>query len=134
MTEFTHNDPELDGKYLGTISKDFVVVSETLKEASYQIRKRGFSDFPIFPISKSSLSIGQLLVDKNELVLEWNYYATYLDEFIRRNIITEEKSGFFKDNFKNPDDFCCLFVVDGEFTRFVYIPFPEEEDKIEQED
>ena len=27
------NDPELNGKYLGTISKDFVVVAETLREA-----------------------------------------------------------------------------------------------------
>ncbi len=39
------NDPELDGKYLGTISQDFVIVSDTLKEASYQIRKRKFSEY-----------------------------------------------------------------------------------------
>ena len=33
------NDPELQSKakYLGTISKDFVSVSDTLKEASYQL-------------------------------------------------------------------------------------------------
>ena len=28
------NDPELNGKYLVTITKDFVVVSDTLPEAS----------------------------------------------------------------------------------------------------
>ena len=27
-------------------------------------------------------------------------------------------------SFKDPDEFCCLFVIDGEFTRFVYIPYP----------
>ena len=32
------NDPELSGKYLGTITKDFVKVSDILKEASYQVR------------------------------------------------------------------------------------------------
>jgi hypothetical protein len=36
------NDPELNGKYLGTISEDFIKVADTLKEASYQIRKGGF--------------------------------------------------------------------------------------------
>ena len=46
------NDPELNGKYLGTVSQDFVKISDTLKEASYQIRKRGFSEFPIFPVCK----------------------------------------------------------------------------------
>ena len=60
------NDPELDGRYLGTISQDFVKIAETLKEASYQIRKRGFSDFPIFPICKTDQAIGQLLIDKRE--------------------------------------------------------------------
>lgn len=78
------NDPELDGKYLGTISRDFVKVADTLKESSYQIRKAGF-DFPIFPIAKADLSIGQLLIGKNDLELEWNYYASYLGNLFSGN-------------------------------------------------
>ena len=27
---------------------------------------------------------------------------------------------------KDPDEFCCLFVVDQQFTNFVFIPFPED--------
>ena len=53
------NDPELNGKYLGTITKDFAIVADTLKEASYQIRKRDISKFPIFIFSKLAL-IGSL--------------------------------------------------------------------------
>lgn len=118
------NDPELNGKYLGTISKDFAIVSETLKEASYQIRKRGFSDFPIFPTSKQELPIGQLLIAKEEVAAEWNYYATYLDEFIQRQLVAKDKVDEFKKVYKDPDEFCCLFVVDGDFTRFLFIPYP----------
>ena len=65
------NDPELNGKYLGTISQDFVKVADTLKEASYQIRKAGF-EFPIFPITKEQLPIGQVLIPGAALKLEWN--------------------------------------------------------------
>lgn len=120
-----HNDPELDGKYLGTISKDFVIVSDSLKEASYQIRDRGFSKYPIFPIAKDIVPpIGQLLIAKQEVAASWNYNATYLDEFVQRGIITKEKENDFIDNYKDPDEFCCLFVMDGEFTRFVFIPYP----------
>ena len=118
------NDPELDGKYLGTISKDFVVVSETLKEASYQVRDRGFSDFPIFLISKEDIEIGQLLVAKYEVATEWNYRITYIDEFVQLNIIEMDKLEEFKKVYKDPDEFCCLFVVDGDFTKFVFIPYP----------
>jgi hypothetical protein len=119
------NDPELDGKYLGSITTDFVVVSDSLKEASYAIRSRGFSDYPIFAISKFELPIGQLLLGQRDLDIKWNYNASFLDEFVQREIIAQDKVDDFKENYKDPDEFCCLFVVDNDFTRFMYIPYPE---------
>lgn len=121
-----NNDPELSGKYLGTITSDFVKIAENLQEAAYQIRNKGFSDFPIFPISKGDLPIGQLLYKKGELDTEWNYFATYIDEFVQRKIVEEDKLDDFKKNYKDPEEFCCLFVVDGDFASFVYIPYPED--------
>ncbi|CAN5224184.1 hypothetical protein BH23BAC1_BH23BAC1_26730 [soil metagenome] len=121
-----NNDPELNGKYLGTITSDFLKVADTLKESSYQIRKRGFSDYPIFPIAKTDLNIGNLLIGKQELKTIWNYRVTYIDEFVQRKLIAEEKIEDFKSTYKDPDEFCCLFVVDPEFTNFLYIPYPED--------
>jgi hypothetical protein len=123
MEEVISNDPELNGKYLGTISQDFVKVADTLKEASYQIRKGGF-DFPIFPISKKPIAVGQLLIDKSSLGLEWNYYASFLNEFVQRELVAEDREEDFKKTYKDPDEYCCLFVLDQEFAKFIYIPFP----------
>ncbi|MCG8309894.1 MAG: hypothetical protein MI975_21030 [Cytophagales bacterium] len=120
------NDPELNGKFLGTISKDFVKLSDSIKEASYQIRKRGFSDFPIFIISKTEIPLGQLLFKKEEVQTDWNYYVTYLDEFVQRKIIEKSREEEFRSHYKDPDEFCCLFVIDGDFTKFVFIPYPED--------
>lgn len=120
-----NNDPELDGKYLGTISQDFVKVADILKEASYQIRKNNF-EFPIFPICKVTQSIGQLLLDPEHAGTDWYYYASFLDEFIQRELIDDKRQDEFKASYKNPDEFCCLFVVDREFTNFLFIPFPED--------
>jgi hypothetical protein len=120
-----HNDPELSGKYLGTISQDFVKAADVLKDASYQIRKAGF-DYPIFPICKEPQPIGQLLIDQINNQTDWNYFASYLDEFIQRGLITPEKVEGFQHAYRNPDEFCCLFVVDKTFTNFVFIPFPED--------
>lgn len=119
------NDPELDGKYLGTISQDFVKIAETLKEASYHIRKRGFSDYPIFPICKTEQVIGQVLIDRQQADTDWYYYATYLDEFVQRKLMDQPEE--FKANYKDPDEFCCLFVVDPEFTNFLFVPYPEDD-------
>ncbi|MFZ6014294.1 MAG: hypothetical protein ACOYXT_28390 [Bacteroidota bacterium] len=119
-----HNDPELNGKYLGTISRDFVKVADALKEASYQIRKRGFSDFPIFPVCKENQPIGQLMISQQANGTDWNYYASYLDEFLQRALMENEDD--FKAAYKDPEEFCCLFVVDKQFTNFVFIPYPED--------
>ena len=118
-----HNDPELSGKYLGTISADFIKVSDGIKEASYQIRKAGFS-FPIFPVCKENQPIGQMLIPMNSLGNSWNYYASFMDEFVQRELIASPTD--FEKAYKDPDEFCCLFVVDSDFTNFVFIPYPED--------
>jgi hypothetical protein len=120
-----HNDPELSGRYLGTISQDFVKVADLLRDASYQIRKAGF-EYPIFPICKEAQPIGQLLIDQLNSHTEWNYFASFLDEFIQREIVEKDKLDDFIDAYRNPDEFCCLFVIDKTFTNFVFIPYPED--------
>lgn len=121
-----YNDPELSGKYLGTISSDFVKVCDTLKEASYQIRKRSISQFPIFPVCKEKQPIGELILPQHVAETEWNYYASFMDEFVQRGLIDEDKQEDFEKAYKEPDEFCCLFVIDREFTNFVFIPYPED--------
>lgn len=119
------NDPELSGKYLGTISSDFAKVSDSIKEASYQIRKAGF-EYPIFPICAEEQPIGQVLLLRSDLNTTWNYYVSFLDEFVQRELVAEDKKEDFKKAYKDPDEFCCLFVIDKDFTRFVFIPYPED--------
>ncbi|GAB4337938.1 MAG: hypothetical protein OHK0038_16470 [Flammeovirgaceae bacterium] len=123
------NSPELiqKGKYLGTITTDFVKVASLLKEASYALRKRKISEYPIFPICKEKTAIGKLLVNKSEKKLEWNYHFSLLEEFVERKLIEKEKVDRFKEAFKNPDEYCCLFVIDQDFINFIFIPYPEDE-------
>jgi hypothetical protein len=123
------NDPELNGKYLGTISADFVKVSEPLREASYHLRKRGISPYPVFPICRHEQPIGALLIPANDVPgegLHWNYFISFLDEFVQRGIIDADAVSTFEATWKDPDEFCCLFVIDPDFTNFVYIPYPED--------
>ena len=119
------NDPELNGKYLGLITKDFVVVADTLKEAAYQVRKKRFFRFPNIPDFKIDMPLGQKLIGRDELATEWNFHITYIDEFVQREIVTDLDA--FQKAYKNPDEFCCLFVMDQDFTNFLFVPYPNEE-------
>lgn len=127
------NSPELNGKYLGTITQDFVAISELLREASSAIRNRGISDYPVFPICKAEQPIGALLINKyeerDEIInseRQWHFYMSFLSEFEQRGLVGTENIDAFISAYKNPDEFCCLFVIDPDFTNFVFIPYPED--------
>lgn len=120
------NSYDVNKELMGIISSDFVKVADQLKEASYQIRKRGFSDYPIFVASRRDVPVGQLLIGVNELNNQWNYKASFLDEFVQRALIGPESVDLWKENYKTADEYCCLFVVHGDFAGFVYIPYPED--------
>ena len=120
------NSPDLNGKYLGTISSDFIKVCDILKEGGYQLKTRAISEFPIFPISKVTLPFGTELITKEIVGTDWNYSFSFMEEFQQLGFIEEDKLEAFKANYKDPEEFCCLFVVDKEFTNFVYIPYPND--------
>jgi len=120
------NSPELDKKIMGFISQDFVIVADQLKEASYQIRKRGFSENPIFVVARTPVEVGQLLFNRTDFKTQFDYKASFLDEFVQRKLVGEESIELFKENYKNPEEYCCLFVIENDFAGFVFVPFPED--------
>lgn len=123
------NDPELNGKYLGTISSQFIKVADQLKEVSYLLRDRKITDYPIFPICKVKQAVGALLIDKDiqiEHGLEWHIYVSFLKEFQQRGLVMPESLELFLANYKPVDEFCCLFVIEPDFTNYVFIPYPED--------
>lgn len=120
------NSPDVNRELLGKVSSDFVKVADQLKEASYHIRKRGFSENPIFVVARGPVDVGQLLYGAGELNNEWNYRASFLSEFVDRRLVAEESVDMFKENYRNADEYCCLFVMEGDFAGFVFVPYPED--------
>ena len=82
---------------------------------------------PIFAVSQNPVPIGSKLIGIHEMNgNQWHYHASMMEEFVQRAIIAEENIEVFKTSYKDPDEFCCLFVLDKDFASFVYIPFPED--------
>lgn len=120
------NSPEINNKLMGKISSDFLKVSDHLKESSYQIRKREFSKFPVFVVSENTVEVGVTLFEKKDFSTVYDYKASFLEEFLNRGMIGEESRELFIENYKDADEYCCLFVIDTGFAGFVYLPFPND--------
>lgn len=111
---------------LASLGVDLRLYSESLREVAVEIMVEGISQYPIFAAHQHELSLGELLLDREELSTEWSIHVSTLEEFIERGIIKSVLKQRFIDSYKNPHDFMCVFAIVPEGANFVFFPYGEE--------
>ncbi len=109
-----------------SLKKDLDFYRDAIREVSAEIIGEGLSDYPIFIAHQHEVSIGELILDKNELGTNWTIQAATFEEFVEREIIKPDRKDRFVKYFKNPEEFMCLFVVVPEGANFVFYPYKDE--------
>lgn len=105
------------------LKKDLDFYKEAILEVSEAIREEGLSEFPIFLAHQHEVSVGEVILDRNELGTGWTIQASTLEEFVENNLIREDRQDRFKKHYKNPNEFMCLFVIVPEGANFVFYPY-----------
>lgn len=108
---------------LKSLESDLKLYSESLREVSTEIMVEGISLYPIFIAHQHQISVGELVLDKDELNTEWTIHASTLEEFLEKEIILPEKKANFIKHYKSANDFMCMFVVVPEGANFVFFPY-----------
>jgi len=108
---------------LKSLEADLKLYSESVKEVATEIMVEGISLYPIFIAHQHKVSIGELLLDKDELNTDWSIHASTLEEFVEKGIILADKKENFIKHFKNANEFMCVFVVVPEGANFVFFPY-----------
>ncbi|HMP28019.1 MAG TPA: hypothetical protein PKD85_00370 [Saprospiraceae bacterium] len=94
----------------------------TMAKAAEVITDENVSNYPIFAAHQGELSIGLPLIEKEKHGGQWNINASTLEEFVAKNIIFSEKVDEFRENYKSPDEFVCIFVLSELGATFNYLP------------
>lgn len=102
---------------------ELILMKESIKETSKDIIKENYSAYPIFIAHQEDIDLGEVILDKDDLATHWSISASTIEEFVERGLIQEDKQQLFKDSYKNPKEFICLFVIHKADARFVYIPY-----------
>lgn len=108
---------------LKSLETDLVLYADSLKEVADEIIAEELSKFPIFVAHQHEVSIGEVVIDKNEMATEWNLHASTIEEFLEVGIIKSDKEDFFKQNYKDPQKFMCIFAIVPEGANFVFYPY-----------
>lgn len=123
------NQPEGEGSSsqkespLKSLEKDLKFYNESIKEIAEEILLEGLSEYPIFVAHQHQVSLGELILDKNELNTQWSVQASMLEEFVEKGIIHKDKKERFIKQYKNPNEYMCLFVIVPEGANFVFYPY-----------
>jgi hypothetical protein len=106
-----------------SLRRDLKMFSESLYEVAVEIMVEGLSKYPIFIAHQHDLKLGELILDRVELNTDWSIHASTLEEFIERGVVKPELKTRFIENYKDPKDFMCVFVVVPEGANFVFVPY-----------
>ena len=68
--------------------------------------------------------LGRPLLDHRQLDTRWSIRVSVMEEFVRKSILSREQFQTFKQSWKDPNDFICVFVADPQQAAFVYFPYP----------
>lgn len=108
---------------LVSLEKDLAFYADAIKEVGIEIMVEGISAHPIFIAHQHEVSIGEMILNKEELNTDWSIQASTLEEFVEKGIITKEKKEPFLKVYKRPEDFMCVFVIVPEGANFIYYPY-----------
>lgn len=106
-----------------SLKKDLELYKEAIKEVAIEIMVEGLSAYPIFIAHQLDVTLGELILDRNDLGTSWTIHASTLEEFIERGIVKTAKREAFLKSYKDASDYACLFVVVPEGANFVYFPY-----------
>jgi hypothetical protein len=108
---------------LKSLELDLKFYNESIKEIAVEIVAEGISQHPIFVAHQHELSLGEPILDKDELNTSWSVHASTIEEFIEKGIIQPDKKDRFIKQYKDPNAFMCVFVIVPEGANFVFFPY-----------
>lgn len=108
---------------LKSLKTDLDFYAESIKEVAIEIISEGLSAYPVFIAHQHQVSVGEMILDRDELGTQWTIQASTLEEFIKTGLIKEERKAAFIKNYKKPEDYMCLLVIVPEGANFVFYPY-----------
>lgn|GEM_PF-117785 len=111
--------------YLQTLRLDLNFYRDSIKEVSDEIIAEGYSQYPIFIAHQETVTLGEVIIDREELGTNFTIQATTLEDLVKKNIVLPANVERFKQAFKNPKEQCCLFLVSSHGAQFVFVPYEQ---------
>lgn len=121
MSEKNRKTMKPESEYL-QLEKELRPFQSLMAKATETILDQEVSSYPIFIIHRQGVNIGIPLLEPGKGGNPWGINASTLEELATKKVIAMEKVDGFREVYKNPQDYFCLFVLREEGASFVFMP------------
>lgn len=123
MGRIGSTDDQTANSPLKSLKVDLDFYSDSIKEVATEMIAEGYTLYPIFIAHQHEVSIGELLLSKDELNTQWTINVSSLEEFVDRGLVKDDRKDYFTKHFKNTNEYMCVFVIVPEGANFVFYPY-----------
>ncbi len=107
----------------GKLETELNTYQAILNKAADAILDQEVSDYPIFIAhQQDNIDIGLPLADREQVSGNWSIHASTLEEFVKKQLIKADKMDDFKQVYKDPRLYICVFAIQEIGATFVFIP------------
>lgn len=115
---------ELDKTIIESIDIDIISYEDYLKEVSDMVIANEVTKYPIFVLhQKVSVEVGRPIIDYIKSKTKWSVNISHLEEFVLKEIVKKNSVEAFREVYKNPSEYLCIFVLDDGVANFIFRPF-----------
>lgn len=94
-------------------------------KAADAILDQDISSYPIFVVHQFNLEIGIPILERRENGPKWSINASTLEELATKKIVEMARVDNFRQVYKDPREFLCLFVLSDLGAHFIFLPRSE---------
>ncbi len=94
-------------------------------KAADAILDQDISSYPIFVVHQFNLEIGIPILERRENGPKWSINASTLEELATKKIVEMDRVDNFRQVYKDPREFLCLFVLSDLGANFIFLPRSE---------
>jgi hypothetical protein len=124
---------KFDEEILASLHQDLNACRSYIRQVSLGMLKGSVSKYPIFIAIRSleDIDLGLPIINRDELELTWSFNASHLEDFVNSNIINQDKLPNFIKNYKDPNEFMCIFIAEEGMMSFIFMPYEKPPNKLD---
>lgn len=126
-------NPEINPEILESVRNDVAQVGADLKLIAENVIEEGISEYPVFVAAQEIIPFGRQIFDRDEVSLNWFFFASLLEEFMKKELISKEGVKDFQKAYKDPKERACIFIITPEVAQFVFVPYDIDQEELDLE-